>query len=411
MLKLALRAQIPFISVVCRDLPNAYTIVKRCAMVPSHVKQVKLGMPTLQKGYTYVAVGHVSLGEDVDFPKLYKQFQGMECSLVMVLPEETELAPEWFNAGLLPVPVAMIRKKLDELGVKHDVLEALGGLTLIEVEQIIRLCYAEFDECDRALVARTRKKVIPVHDGLQQVDVDLVGYVRDSQLEHWCDTQAPFFFKDCDARLKPRGLLLMGPPGTGKTMGAMRLADRMGLPLFRYEPAAVKSKYVGESEKALVRTLQQVDIESPCVFLIDEVEKLFAQSNDAGVTDNLLGGLLWWLQYRTSRVLVVMTTNNVNRIPEELIRPPRISKHLQFSGLDREDAMSFADTVLKSYIHASIGDTPGDRALKKMVYGLFGQPNSDSFRQRVAQAHLAEGVTQLVKETMLANGLPLAEDS
>lgn len=108
----------------------------------------------------------------------------------------------------------------------------------------------------------------------------------------------------------------------------------------------------GNSEKAIERVLKAVDREEPCVLLIDEMEKLFrskTSTDDGGAGDNVLAVLLWWLQERRSRVLVIATTNDKDALPPELIRPGRIGTHIELSPLVGADAKNFALYSFRTY--------------------------------------------------------------
>ena len=109
----------------------------------------------------------------------------------------------------------------------------------------------------------------------------------------------------------PRGLLIDGPPGVGKTAASKWLAEQFGVPLYRVDIGGTKNKYVGQSESNMLTNLSRLDHEEPCVALLDEVEKVFATSNSdsSGTTSTMLSQLLWWLAERRTRVLVIMTTN------------------------------------------------------------------------------------------------------
>jgi SpoVK/Ycf46/Vps4 family AAA+-type ATPase len=146
---------------------------------------------------------------------------------------------------------------------------------------------------------------------------------------------------DVDYRLRPRGLLLSGKPGTGKTMGAKRIASRLNVPLMRLDLGIVMSKYVGESEANLATALARVEEAQPCVMLIDEVEKLFHGEDESGVTQNLLAGLLWWMQEHRAAVLTIMTTNDMKKLPPELIRPGRIDCQIETKGIAQKDWAAF----------------------------------------------------------------------
>ncbi len=150
---------------------------------------------------------------------------------------------------------------------------------------------------------------------------------------------------------------MAGIPGTGKTMSAKYIAGQLKMTLFRLDVGALQSKYVGESEQNLRRALQVVSQNEPCVMLIDEVEKLFQGTDDSGVTANLLAGLLWWLQEHRSRVLTIMTTNDEEKLPTELVRPGRIDRRITFGPLEKDEIANYVVGLLESL---GIEDMPLD---------------------------------------------------
>lgn len=127
----------------------------------------------------------------------------------------------------------------------------------------------------------------------------------------------------------PRGVLLMGVQGCGKSLMARNVAAEWGLPLVRLDPGALYDKFVGETERNLRQALDTADAMSPVVLWIDEIEKGFARDGgeaDGGVSGRLLGTFLTWLQERDSRVFVVATANDVDRLPPELLRKGRFDE-------------------------------------------------------------------------------------
>ena len=120
----------------------------------------------------------------------------------------------------------------------------------------------------------------------------------------------------------PRGILLTGVPGCGKSLVAKTLAGTWGLPLVLLDPARLYAKYVGESEQRLEEALRSVEAMAPVVLWIDEVEKGFPTSSagDSGVSDRLLGTFLRWMQDRPPGVFVVATANEVVTLPAESLK-------------------------------------------------------------------------------------------
>ncbi|MBD7918101.1 AAA family ATPase [Cellulomonas sp. Sa3CUA2] len=138
----------------------------------------------------------------------------------------------------------------------------------------------------------------------------------------------------------PRGVLLLGVQGCGKSLAARAAASILGVPLLRLDLAGVHDKYVGESERRLRDALAAADALAPCVLWVDEIEKAVASSDsDGGSARRVLGTLLTWLADRGSRVFVAATANDISALPPELVRKGRFDE-LFFVDLPDEEARS-----------------------------------------------------------------------
>ncbi|MEM6855440.1 MAG: AAA family ATPase, partial [Planctomycetota bacterium] len=128
----------------------------------------------------------------------------------------------------------------------------------------------------------------------------------------------------------PRGMLLLGVPGAGKSLCAKAVASSWQRPLLRLDPSALYDRYIGESERRLRSALEQAEAMSPLVLWIDEIEKGFAsaaaQSNDGGLSQRMFGTLLSWMQEHTAPVFIVATANNIDALPPELLRKGRFDE-------------------------------------------------------------------------------------
>ncbi len=130
----------------------------------------------------------------------------------------------------------------------------------------------------------------------------------------------------------PRGVIILGVQGCGKSMCARAIAGEWKLPLVKFDTAAVYDKYIGETEKRIQKVFQVAEGLAPCVLWIDELEKVFAGSGpdsasaDAGVSSRLLAAFLSWMQDRKAPVFVAATCNNVSVLPPELIRKGRFDE-------------------------------------------------------------------------------------
>jgi hypothetical protein len=137
----------------------------------------------------------------------------------------------------------------------------------------------------------------------------------------------------------PRGLLLVGVPGSGKSMSCRALAGEWRLPLLRLDPGRMYDKYVGQTEANLRRALGTAEAMSPSILWIDEIEKALATGDgeaDAGLSQRILGTLLTWMQERKEPVFMMASANDVDRLPIELLRRGRFDE-VFFFDLPTED--------------------------------------------------------------------------
>ena len=130
----------------------------------------------------------------------------------------------------------------------------------------------------------------------------------------------------------PKGMIVLGVQGCGKSLCAQAVAGEWKLPLVKFDTAAIFDKYIGETEKRVRKVFQVAEGLAPCVLWIDELEKIFAGSGpdsasvDAGVSSRILAAFLSWMQDRKAPVFVAATCNNVSVLPPELIRKGRFDE-------------------------------------------------------------------------------------
>ena len=137
-----------------------------------------------------------------------------------------------------------------------------------------------------------------------------------------------------------KGLVLIGPPGTGKSLFARIIARTLEQPLVMADISSVFGSLVGESEKRMREMLQTIDAMEQCVVLIDEADKVWGGANDStgdsGVTRRIFGSFLTWLQEKESQAFVIMTMNRINGIPPEFLRKGRFDE-IFYTDLPIED--------------------------------------------------------------------------
>ncbi len=154
-----------------------------------------------------------------------------------------------------------------------------------------------------------------------------VGGLR--RLKSWLAQRRPAFRGDAGASHldTPKGILLLGIQGCGKSLAAKATAAVFGVPLLRLDFAAIYDKYHGETERKLRESLKTADVMSPCVLWIDEIEKGIAgRGGETGTTQRVLGTFLTWMAEKQSHVFVVATANDITAMPPELVRKGRFDE-------------------------------------------------------------------------------------
>lgn len=149
------------------------------------------------------------------------------------------------------------------------------------------------------------------------------------RLKSWLSQRKAAFRRDGSAAHldPPKGILLIGIQGCGKSLAAKATAGIFGVPLLRLDFASLYNKYHGETERKLRESLSTADIMSPCVLWIDEIEKgLAGRGGETGTTQRVLGTFLTWLAEKKSTVFVVATANDISALPPELVRKGRFDE-------------------------------------------------------------------------------------
>jgi len=231
-----------------------------------------------------------------------------------------------------------IKLQLDANGV--DAMAAnLRGLTEEEADRAIsqtlvaRLalsadCISDVLEAKKSLLKRSQMlEFVEAKDNMASVGglENLKNWLRQRQ-GAWDDHAREFGLE------APKGVIILGVQGCGKSLCARAVAGEWKLPLVKFDTAAVYDKFIGETEKRIQKVFKVAEGLAPCVLWIDELEKVFAGSGpdsasaDAGVSARLLASFLSWMQDRKAPVFVAATCNNVTVLPPELIRKGRFDE-------------------------------------------------------------------------------------
>ena len=211
----------------------------------------------------------------------------------------------------------------------ETVLDAAMGLTRLEAENAFGLSLVR-DSVIRPESVWELKASMLKKSGLLQLyksDDDLSSLGGLDSLKAFCKRSLLQHGRDNPLK-RPRGVLLLGVPGTGKSAFAKALGKETGRPTLILDIGALMGSLVGETEKNVRRALSIADAMSPCILFIDEIEKALSGSagsgqNDSGVSSRMLGTLLSWMNDHTSSVYLIATCNEISRMPPELSRAER----------------------------------------------------------------------------------------
>jgi SpoVK/Ycf46/Vps4 family AAA+-type ATPase len=148
------------------------------------------------------------------------------------------------------------------------------------------------------------------------------------RLRSWLELRKSFFLNDVPEELDPpRGILLLGVQGCGKSLAAKATAGILGVPLLRLDFGVLYNKYYGETEHNLRKALDTAEVMSPCVLWMDEIEKgISVQEDDDGLSRRILGMLLTWMSEKRRPVFLVATANDIMRLPPEIVRKGRFDE-------------------------------------------------------------------------------------
>lgn len=213
-------------------------------------------------------------------------------------------------------------------------IQNLAGLTYSDTEQLARnAIYVDgaITKSDLPGVMQAKYELLNRGGALQfEYDTARFGDVGGmSRLKAWLQQRRSVFRRDGKAAHldSPKGIVLLGVQGCGKSLAAKATAGIFGVPLLRLDFGAIYDKYHGETERKLRESLQTADVMSPCVLWIDEIEKGIAgRGGETGTTQRVLGTFLTWIAENKSQVFVVATANNINALPPELVRKGRFDE-------------------------------------------------------------------------------------
>lgn len=269
-------------------------------------------------------------------------------SSVLVIPKDIEkyvtiLEMDYLNTDEIKIIIRgfvkdNLNQQVDERLIEEFAL-AFKGLTEFEILNLLALSYADDGDLTRKdlrLIFDQKQQMIKKAGILEMVPlketIDDIGGLEN--LKAWFIKKAKVYKNMNNAKKygvdMPKGVLIAGVPGCGKSLNAKAAANLFEVPLLRLDMGRLMGKYVGESESNLRNAIALAEAISPCVLWIDELEKAFAGIGGSGggaeVTTRLFGNFLTWMQEKDSPTFVVATANDITQLPPELLRKGRFDE-------------------------------------------------------------------------------------
>lgn len=352
---------------------------------------------------------------------VWSQLQRLGMVLKLDLPDENEMY------GIISGYIDDYRNEIPIEWDDEDVREAatsLVGVTKIETENVIASLIAKKsikkDDIDE--IRKSKDRLFTNISGLEKITVDdgvkEVGGL--SGLQQWLAAKKKLLTPTKHAELRkrglrpPRGILLVGVPGCGKSLSAKSIAANWKLPLYRLDFATVQGSYVGQTEQQLKDALNTADQVSPCVLWIDEIEKGLSgasSSNDGGVSTRMVGQFLFWLQESKKQVFVVATANDVSKLPSELLRRGRFDELFFVDLPTAEERRDIVSIYMRKYLKVEFAGPLSD-AVVEMSNGFTGADLESAVRD-LAYTTLSEETElseKLITDTF-QNVVPLSQTS
>lgn len=230
---------------------------------------------------------------------------------------------------------------LNDLEISNKFANSFKGLQKFQIEQILNTTFAGEEQRvlkqeDTAKILAEKKQLIK-KSGILEI-IDKPGSISDigglENLTDWLENKAKIFENIYEAQQfgvsVPKGILIVGMPGCGKSLTAKATAALFKVPLVRLDIGSLLGKYVGESEGNMKRALSLSEGFAPCVLWIDELEKAFAGIKSGGegseIVTRLFGQFLTWMQEKESAVFIVATANSISSLPPEFMRKGRFDE-------------------------------------------------------------------------------------
>ncbi len=281
----------------------------------------------------------ILLEEDIQLPS----FEGLIHILDYGLP----------NAGVIKAFLKQLVNRLPpgitkpHLG--DTLIRSCQGLTIAEINDAVRFSLKKYPNLNSEVLTQqvnqfklSKLKRLGIEFS-NEPDVKVGGY---QNLKTWLARRKKLFACANTQLPQPKGVMMIGLPGCGKSLVAKNIGDSLGVPVMHLDVRGLYHSLLGETEKNLRRVLKTAEAIAPVCLWLDEIEKAFdggSSTHDGGVSKGVLGTFLNWMNEKTAPVFVVATANKVNNLPPEFLRKGRFDEIFFFdlpNALEREDILT-----------------------------------------------------------------------
>jgi len=353
---------------------------------------------------------------------IWNQLQRLGMVIKIDLPNEDEMY------SIIKEYIDDYRREIPIEWDNNDIREAaalLAGVTRIEAQNVIAALIANksVKKSDMDEIRFAKDRLFSDISGLEKIDVD--DSVKDvgglGGLRQWLEEKKTLLSAEKRDEMKarglqsPRGILLVGVPGCGKSLSAKSIAVNWKLPLYRLDFATVQGMYVGQSESQLKDALTTAEHVSPCVLWIDEIEKGLSGHGgnlDGGVSTRMVGQFLFWLQECKKQVFVVATANDVSKLPPELLRRGRFDELFFVDLPTAEERREILTMYFKKYLTMNFAGDFVDKIVA-ITEGFTGADLESTVRE-LAYRKVANDSFDLVESNIISafnNVVPLSQTS
>ena len=298
--------------------------------------------------------------------------------------------------------------KVDEKDI-GEVAISLKGLTKLEIDHVLNMIIESKNNISisgRDIIIKEKGQIIKKSSILEIIDfkekIEDIGGLEG--LKEWLKSKAQVFRRLDEAKKfgvdTPKGVLLVGMPGCGKSLAAKASARLFNVPLLRLDIGRLLGKYVGESEHNMRVALKTAESISPCILWIDEIEKAFAGINQDGgasdITKRLFGQFLTWLQEKENTVFVVATANDITAFPPEFLRKGRFDEVFFIDFPNEEERERIFEIHLEK--RGKLTDAIDINELVKVTEGYCGADIEEVVKNTVENIFILETENEEEKE-------------